>query len=393
MKFGFNPEKRVITEKSPPVFACESLIFFTASGSGILHVNGVKLKLKKGSFGWLHTYHIYRFEPDWGEVLELFCCPFDYASASYIAYRNSLKITMTVLTESSPVVMLRGENEEYVRSLMEELIEEGSGSEAADIVHGYSLFLEIVTLFLRYSAREYERQEGKENRFERSLAWKLLQHIFTYSNENLTREKLASAYGVTDRVVSCQLNLVAGQSFASLLNRARVDRACDMMHFGGLTMQYIARYVGYHSETSFYRSFKQVMGLTPQEYQKAVLPEGGSEAAHIDVRALLILNHLFGHYREPLTTQDTAKALYMEKNSVNPLLKENFGLDHSGILTELRMTYSESLLENSRMPVIDVAFACGYNSSHTFIRIFSERHGMTPGEYRRFSVHGGYESR
>ena len=57
------------------------------------------------------------------------------------------------------------------------------------------------------------------------------------------------------------------------------------------------------------------------------------------------------------------------------------------------MTYSESLLENSRMPVIDVAFACGYNSSHTFIRIFSERHGMTPGEYQRFSVHGGYESR
>lgn len=121
-------------------------------------------------------------------------------------------------------------------------------------------------------------------------------------------------------------------------------------------------------------------------------PDGDDEAAiHIDTRALLVLNHLFSHYREPLTTQDTAKALYMKKNSVNPLLKENFGLDHRGILTELRMTYSESLLVNSRMPVADIAFACGYNSSHTFIRIFSERHKMTPGEYRRFSVYGGLE--
>ena len=57
------------------------------------------------------------------------------------------------------------------------------------------------------------------------------------------------------------------------------------------------------------------------------------------------------------------------------------------------MTYSESLLENSRMPVVDIAFACGYNSSHTFIRIFSERHGMTPGEYRRFSIRDGFNRR
>ena len=55
MKLDFNPEKRVITEKSPPVFACESLIFFTASGSGILHVNGVKLKLKKREL-WLASH-------------------------------------------------------------------------------------------------------------------------------------------------------------------------------------------------------------------------------------------------------------------------------------------------------------------------------------------------
>ena len=66
MDYGFKPEKRVVTEKTPAVFTCGALLFYVASGSGTLHVNGVKLELGKGSFGWLHTYHIYQFEPEWG---------------------------------------------------------------------------------------------------------------------------------------------------------------------------------------------------------------------------------------------------------------------------------------------------------------------------------------
>ena len=87
MDYGFKPEKRVVTEKTPAVFACGALLFYVASGSGTLHVNGVKLELGKGSFGWLHTYHIYQFEPEWGKALELLCCPFDYASASNVTYQ------------------------------------------------------------------------------------------------------------------------------------------------------------------------------------------------------------------------------------------------------------------------------------------------------------------
>lgn len=384
MIYGFNPEKRVVRERTPAVFASGALLFFVVSGSGYLHVNGVTLELGKGSFGWLHSYHIYQFEAEWEKELKLLCCPFDYASASYITYRDSLKITRTVLTENSPVVALCGEEAEYVQMLMEEFLEEGAGGDAADMVEGYSLFLEISTLFLRYSAREADRHPP----FERSLAWKLLQHIFTYSNENLTRQKLASIYGVSEREVSCQLQLVGGMSFAQLLNRARTDRACDMIHYGGLTMQYIAHYVGYHSETSFYRAFKGVMGMTPQEYGRTQGSFGEGDAVPIDAPALAVLHYLFSHYREPLTVADTAKALYLEKNSVNPVLKANFGMDLSEIVTELRMTYAESLLKNSSMPVADAALASGYQSVHTFIRIFSGKHRLTPGEYRRFFVEG-----
>lgn len=381
MRYGFHPEKVAVSEPQPAVFQSGALLFYVSSGGGTLWVNGQELPLTRGSFGWLHSYHIFRFEPGWEETLELFRCPFDYAAASYASYRDSLMITRSVMTDCSPVVQLSGNDAAYMEELMEEFIAEGSGGEAADIVEGCALFLEITTCFLRFSARQAETDGNQP--FERNLAWKLLQHIFTYSNENLTREKLADIYGVTGREVSCQLNLTAGMGFPRLLNRARIDRACDMMYYGGLTMNYIARYVGYHSETAFYRAFKDVMGMTPQEYQKKVILGERGEAEPIDVPALAILHHLLSHYREPLTVTETAKALFLEKNSINETLKKNFGMEHAVILKELRMACAETLLKNSHMPAADVALACGYSCSHTFNRIFSHDHGMTPGEYRR----------
>lgn len=384
-KREFSPKRVVIKEMTPDVFQSGALLFYVSSGRGTLWINGVAIPVMSGSFGWLHSYHIFRFEPEWEETIELYTCAFDYAPASYISYQDSLKITRDVMTECAPVVGLEGEEAAYIKELMEEFIQEGAKEEPADIVMGYSIFLELSTLFLRCSAREWERHP--EDRFERSLAWKLLQHIFTYSNENLTRKRLAGIYGVTERDVSCQLNLAAGQGFARLLNCARVERACDMLYYGGLTMHYIAHYVGYHSETSFYRAFKEIKGMTPQEYQKSMWSGPEKDISPIDASALAILNYLLSHYREHLTVAETAKALYIEKNSVNSMLKANFGLGLADILTELRMTYAKTLLKNGSMPAADVAFACGYTSPHTFSRIFSAQNGMTPGEYRKFAIH------
>ena len=150
-KREFSPKRVVIKEMTPDVFQSGALLFYVSSGRGTLWINGVAIPVMSGSFGWLHSYHIFRFEPEWEETIELYTCAFDYAPASYISYQDSLKITRDVMTECAPVVGLEGEEAAYIKELMEEFIQEGAKEEPADIVMGYSIFLELSTLFLRLS--------------------------------------------------------------------------------------------------------------------------------------------------------------------------------------------------------------------------------------------------
>lgn len=376
---GFHPYKTVISQPQAPVFQNGSLLFFVASGKGTLKVNEVDIPLVKGAFGWLHSYHLFQFLPEWDESLELYVCTFDYAAASFIAYRSSLTITREVMVSGSPVLCLEGGEQERVRRLMERYCEI-KPEEPGGMIMGYAMFLELSALYLRYGSRLVEREEP----FKRSRVWMLLQHIFTYSHENLTKQYLAELFGMSAKEVGRQLLSLTGLSFSELLNRARIARACDMLNFEGLSQHYIAFYAGYHSEAAFYRAFRSIKHMTPQEYkQRFVTQQMGEGQSYLDAGALTALHYLLKHYREPVTLSRAAGELFMDKTAVSELLQVNFGVNFQELLTELRMSHAKTMLTAGRQPIEAVAAACGYQSAHALIRVFKKNMGMTPGEYRK----------
>ena len=49
----------------------------------------------------------------------------------------------------------------------------------------------------------------------------------------------------------------------------------------------------------------------------------------------------------------------------------------------LRLVYAEQLLKDGKEKIADLAFVCGFNSDHTFRRLFKERYGCTPLQYKK----------
>jgi AraC-like DNA-binding protein len=49
----------------------------------------------------------------------------------------------------------------------------------------------------------------------------------------------------------------------------------------------------------------------------------------------------------------------------------------------LRLVYAERLLKEGKEKIADLAFVCGFNSDHTFRRLFKERYGCTPLQYKK----------
>lgn len=63
--------------------------------------------------------------------------------------------------------------------------------------------------------------------------------------------------------------------------------------------------------------------------------------------------------------------------------KEHYGDTLLNYYTSLRMDKACHLLDNTNMPLREVATTVGYANSSGFIRRFKQLYGVTPGEYKK----------
>lgn len=93
---------------------------------------------------------------------------------------------------------------------------------------------------------------------------------------------------------------------------------------------------------------------------------------------------------------------YMEKNISNPelsnesianaagiseiyfrkLFKRQFGITPHAYIQQIRINKARAMLENGSADIESVYSACGYNNVYYFFKVFKEKTGYTPTEYR-----------
>lgn len=64
------------------------------------------------------------------------------------------------------------------------------------------------------------------------------------------------------------------------------------------------------------------------------------------------------------------------------LFRKSTGIGFKQYLTILRIGYAKRLLEEKKLPIIDVGCECGFNTPSQFVRAFKQLTGMTPSAYR-----------
>ena len=82
--------------------------------------------------------------------------------------------------------------------------------------------------------------------------------------------------------------------------------------------------------------------------------------------------------------QDIAQAVAVTPNYLSALFPKTVGVSLWSYLTEKRIQRAMGLLEQSpHQNVLDIALACGFNSTAAFNRAFKSCVGCTPKEYRK----------
>ena len=89
------------------------------------------------------------------------------------------------------------------------------------------------------------------------------------------------------------------------------------------------------------------------------------------------------HYKEQISLEDIAKHVMINKNYLIRLFKKELNTTPNNYMTETRLYHSQLLLLQSDYTVKNIALSCGFNTPSYFIKLFRNKYGDTPEDYRK----------
>ncbi len=103
-----------------------------------------------------------------------------------------------------------------------------------------------------------------------------------------------------------------------------------------------------------------------------------------------IRNHIVEHIEEDVTQKAVAEAFGISSGHLSRLFKECTGEHYQSFVTATKLERAMRLLAETDLNVADIASRLGYYQPAYFNRIFKERTGATPGQYRKLNRDGDW---
>jgi len=95
-----------------------------------------------------------------------------------------------------------------------------------------------------------------------------------------------------------------------------------------------------------------------------------------------ILDYVETNFTKRLTLTDLAERFFYSPVYLGRLFKKIYGISFKSYVLEKRLTFVTALLADTDMTVESVAKAAGFSDKKFFYRLFEEKYGCTPLEYR-----------
>ena len=126
----------------------------------------------------------------------------------------------------------------------------------------------VATMLISRRRRKTKEDESGQPRNLMEQISALIEEKQLYRRKNLRITDVASELATNKTYVSVLLNNISGESFSSLITRYRVEYACKLLReHPEMLLDDVADESGFSSRTTFFRNFKALTGMTPQEWK------------------------------------------------------------------------------------------------------------------------------
>ena len=136
-----------------------------------------------------------------------------------------------------------------------------------------------------------------------------------------------------------------------------------------------------------------VWNILPQEYRRQIAAvKFQNPDVLVSDDAYEILYYITCHFNDEITLKKLCNELYITEQNAASILQKKFQLSFHEMVAIFRLRYAQAMLLVSPMTLVDISACCGFQSVHTFIRLFRAKKHLTPTAYRKKYKERIYES-
>ena len=213
---------------------------------------------------------ITRFDPEWEEKLELLRSRME---ASLLTEENIRQIVHGLLGNLHESLKIIGQEfqTEFRRSVVEVYtLQEGSLRTLSSVLDALKALLSEYMLWAGDNQRNSSRH---------ALMRRIEQYIDgEIGNDQLSLQSISAYFNMNASSFSTVFKKLFGEKFVDYVIRLRIERSCMLLKDPAVTVEAVARSVGYANAASFSRVFKKETGRSPSEYRTMNQEPGSAQA-------------------------------------------------------------------------------------------------------------------
>ena len=155
-----------------------------------------------------------------------------------------------------------------------------------------------------------------------------------------------------------------------------VTRTADVINFAEAIIKTVDGNPFASQALSVYASFLSLMSELTKHQSVSIQPQSEKNTLS---QCIAFIDE---HFTENIAVSDLAKKYFVSKSFLFTEFKRSFGISIHKYITQRRMVYAKSLLDEGKKPT-DVYSACGYSDYSTFYKAYTKRFRQSPKTAKR----------
>ena len=379
-------KRRTMQKETSPVIHSMSRMCLVNEGKATISINNKEYFIMKGSIisilPWQITDIIDIQEPLEYEMLTYH---FDTIHEIIKTFYNPENIHMSVvkIMKSFPVLTMTEEKYYEMKRIFSVLEEETKQKnkgydDSKDQLSNFCIINKLIDIFLYFlrsnQDQETNMQEGSSD---------ILEYMYLHLNGKLTIGKLAQRFYMSESSIRSYVKKTTGYTVSDLLNEMRIGKMVNYLLYTDLTIEELAKILGFADDSHICKVFKSKMGMTVNDFRNMYQIIG--EKCHIQDRKIFyeIVEYIYHNYAEDLQIKEVSEKFHISTKELNEILLYQLEQNFNEFLNHVRIIHASDLLIKTNKSILEIALEVGFKSEKTFSRNFVQNYGVTASKFRK----------